>query len=234
VLRLAARVRAFVEVLVNAAGSLKERILAEVASTPSPTRRQSLRRSRWLLAASIAVALAMFGMAGGVAHCRGRPLPVTLRLADGWALASAVITWAVARGLSRLGRSARLLFLVSLACPAALFAWTRAFPGAEEAPMASAALCAASTLAFAAAPLAYFFSTHRGAEPQHPEILGAGGAAACVAWAGVLVLLWCPITSGWHVLLGHVIPAAAVIVLGSVLGRGLLNVASGGAGTPNR
>ena len=76
----------------NATVSLKERVLAAAAASPSLTRREGKRLAWQLAVLSVVVGISLLELAGGIAHSRDRPLAVTVRLADGWALASAALT----------------------------------------------------------------------------------------------------------------------------------------------
>jgi len=107
----------------NAAIPLKERILAAAAATPSPTRTQGRRLTALLLGVSIAIGLVLFELAGGIAHARARPLLVTVRLADGWALAASWLTWMMARQSAPQVPSRRLLVGASIVSPFVMCAW---------------------------------------------------------------------------------------------------------------
>jgi hypothetical protein len=209
----------------NAAIPLKERVLAAAAATPSLTRRQGRRRSVWLAGISVTLGVAIFELVGGIAHSRARPLAVTVRLADGWALASAALTWLLGHTSAMRASVPRLLFAVTLACPVVLFAWMGHFHGTYvEAPAYADWPCFVCTLVIAALPLASFLRQRSGLEPQHPDVLGGAAGAACGAWAGVLVLIWCPLTNPWHALAGHVAPIALMTMIGSVLGASTFGI----------
>lgn len=212
----------------NAGVSLKERVLAAAATTPSPTRHEGKTRGVWLLALSLVAGVALLELAGGVAHSGARPLAVTVRLADGWALASTLLTWLLLRRRAMLAALPRSLVVATLACPIVLFAWMAYFEGAFP-PLAGSTpgadwICLLFTLAGAATPLGCFMQLHRGVELQRPDMLGAAGGAAAGAWSGVLAILWCPTTSPWHVLLGHVVPITLLTCIGSLLGASMLGV----------
>jgi len=212
----------------NASTSLKERVLAAAASTPSPTRRQGERLGARLLALSLVTSLGLFVLAGGIAHGRDRPLALTVRMADGWALASAVLTWLLLRRREMLVSFPRLLLVTTLACPVALFEWMAHFQGASPplpgSPPSPDWACLAFTLAGAATPLGCFLRVYRGVELERPDLLGAAAGTAAGAWSGVLAILWCPTTSPWHVLLGHVTPITVLTCVGSLLGASMLGV----------
>jgi hypothetical protein len=212
----------------NAGVSLKERVLAAAAATPSPTRHEGKRREVWLLALSLVVGVALLELAGGVVHSGARPLAVTVRLADGWALASSLLTWLLLRRRAMVVALPRALVVATLACPVALFAWMACFEGAYP-PLAGSPPgadwpCLLFTLAGAATPLCCLLGSKRGVELQRPDILGAAAGTAAGAWSGVLAILWCPTTSPWHVLLGHVAPITLLTCAGSLLGASMLGV----------
>jgi hypothetical protein len=207
----------------NTAIPLKERILASAAATPSLTRHQGRRLTVWLLALSVAVAFALFELLGGLTHSRDRPLALTVRLADGWALLSAVLTSLVRNKVGVLVAYPRLLVAATLACPVALYAWIGHFHGTyAEPPTEQDWPCLALSVLVSAIPLTLFLRLNRGVEPRYPEVFGAAGGATCAAWAAVLVLLWCPCINARHVLMGHVLPIAFMTIVGSVVGSSTL------------
>ena len=211
----------------NAAVSLKERVLAAAAAQPSPTRRKGARRGWMLLGLSVVAGIALLEVAGGVAHSRDRPLSETVRLADGWALASAALTWLTLRRRAMSSTDPRLLVAATLATPVVLYAWIGRFVGPLPEPIGPPDWpCFAFTMAAAATPLASFLYGFRGIEPDRPEILGAAAGAASGAWGGVLALLWCPLTNPWHALIGHAAPITVMTVIGSVLGARSLGLAA--------
>jgi hypothetical protein len=205
--------------------ALKARIMAAAAAAPSPTRRQGKRAARLVLAASIAAGVAIFELAGGLAHSRDRPLVLTVRLADGWALASAALTWVTARFGSPLVRSAEILRAACIAAPAALVLWIAHFHGAYlDPPVASPLACIVTSLACAALPLGGFLWAKRESEARHPATLGAAIGAVSGAWAGVLALLRCPETAPLHALLSHALPLVITTVVGALAGARVLAI----------
>jgi hypothetical protein len=204
----------------NATLPLKERILAAAAATSSPTRREGRRLTAWLVGLSAAIGLVIFELAGGIGHARHRPLLLTVRLADGWGLAAAWLTWVVARQSAPRVQSKWLLSGASIAGPVLLCAWAYGFHGLYEQPPACDDWpCFALTLLFTAAPLACFLGIKRGIEPDYPATLGAAAGTMCGAWAGVLALLWCPSTDLLHIAIGHALPIALSTAVGLVVGR---------------
>jgi hypothetical protein len=206
----------------NAAVPLRERVLAAAAATPSLTRPQGRRLAAFLAVLSIAFALALFELAGGLAHARDRPLLASVRLADGWALAAAGLTWLVLRRGSTFLDSPPLLRAATWASPVVLLTWMPRFPGAES-TLGSAGACFGLTLAMAAIPLASFLALRRGAEPSWPGTVGAAAGAMAGAWAQVLVLLFCPVTSILHAVLGHVLPLVMLAGIGGIAGGRVLS-----------
>lgn len=205
---------------------LEARVMAAIAATPSPTRREGRRRAIVLLVASVLVALAVFEAAGGLEHSAGRPFAITLVIAGGWALVSALLSGVVLwRGRSTLGRSPALMLVVALGTPVVLFGWMRLFQGTYQEPFSRDGWrCLGYTLAMAALPLGSLLALRRGIEPRGPWALGAAVGATCGSWAGILVDLWCPLTSTCHVLVGHVLPVAVLVGLGTLFGREMLGV----------
>ncbi len=207
-----------------ATDALRARVLAVAAATPSTTRRMGHRLAVLAMALSIGVAFALFEMVGGLEHSRDRPFGETVRLADGWGLFSAALTWfVVGRGGSTLARSAPALLVATTGSPIALYAWMQHFPVWEATPDTEVG-CLLLTLAFAAVPLTSFLMLRRGLEPSHPGMLGGAAGAMSGAWGAVLVLLWCPQTAALHGLVGHVLPLVLLIALGAKIGASTLGI----------
>ncbi len=210
----------------EAPSALRARVLAAAAATPSTTRPRGRAAGGALLAASVAVGVSVFEGVGGFAHGAGRPLRITIALAGGWMVVSAVLAWLVlGRGGSTLARSPVLVGLAAVATPFILFAWMHAFNGAYAEPYDAVGYrCLRYTLFISVLPLATFLGLRRAVEPRHPAVLGAGAGAACAAWAGALIDLWCPLTNTMHVLVGHVAPLVAATIVGAAVGRFTLGV----------
>lgn len=208
--------------------ALRARILAAVAKTPSPTRRDGRRSALVLLGVSIVVAVTVFELAGGLARSAGRPFGITFAISGGWTGASAVLTWLVlGRGGSTLSRRPAWLAVAALLAPLAVFVWLRLFHGSYAEPYERVGYrCLGYTLVMAATPLAAFLRFRRGVEPRRPSLLGAAAGATCVAWAGVVVDLWCPLTAPMHALVGHVLPLVLLASVGALVGSRMLGVRS--------
>jgi hypothetical protein len=204
----------------------RARLLATVAASPSITRKQGRGAAAGLVAASVALAVMIFESVGGLEHGYGRPLGITLTLAAGWIIVSGLLTWlVVARGGFTLSRRPLVIGCAAVATPVLVFLWMRLFYGSYVEPYHAMGLrCLGYTLSMSALPLASFLFLRRAVEPRAPSLLGAGAGAACAAWAGALVDLWCPLTHPMHVLVGHVAPLAIATLAGAVAGHFTLGV----------
>jgi hypothetical protein len=205
----------------SAPPDLRARVLAAAAATPSTTRSKGRATGVVLLAASVALGITVFERVGGFAHGSGRPLGITLALTGGWTLVSAVLTWlVVGRAGSTLARSPMVIGAAVLAMPLVLVAWMHLFNGTYVEPFEAVGYrCLRYTLLVSALPLATFLLLRRAVEPRHPAALGAGAGAACAAWSGGLIDLWCPLTNTMHVLVGHVAPLLIATAVGAAVGH---------------
>jgi hypothetical protein len=61
---------------------------------------------------------------------------------------------------------------------------------------------------------------------------GAAFGAGAGLGSALLVDLWCPVFDASHLLLGHVLPIAALAAAGAVLGARMLGIRDGGRRTP--
>ena len=201
--------------------SLRARVLAAAQATPVVTRKQGRTAAGVLTAASAAIAVVIFEEIGGIRHGTGRPLSITISLAVGWTAISALLTWLVlGRASSTMARRPALIAAAALAMPFVLFGWMQLFYGSYTEPFQRVGYrCLSYTLVISALPLASFLVLRRAIEPRHPTALGAAAGAACAAWAGALIDLWCPLTNPMHVLVGHVAPLGIAMIAGAILGR---------------
>jgi len=205
---------------------LRARILASAAAKPSMTRHRAREVGLGLTAATVAISVVIFEGIGGMSHSASRPLGVSVALGGGWAVVSTLLTWLVlGRGGSSLSRRPLWLAGAIVLTPLLLFGWMQLFYGTYEEPFSRLGYrCFAYTVLISATPLAVFFALRRGVEPRFPALLGAAAGAACAAWAGALVDLWCPLTNPRHVLFGHIAPLLAAMAVGAVVGRWLLGL----------
>jgi hypothetical protein len=82
--------------------------------------------------------------------------------------------------------------------------------------------CFALTLAAALGPLVGLALVRRSSDPMHPIASGAALGVASGSCAGVMVVLWCPVTAPAHVAVGHVLPIVLLATVGAVLGHHLM------------
>jgi hypothetical protein len=78
--------------------------------------------------------------------------------------------------------------------------------------------CLLATFLAGITPLASYVVLRVRVEPLHRETLGAAAGAMCGAWSTVPLAGCCPVVSGLHVVVGHVVPVALLIFVGAVLG----------------
>lgn len=205
---------------------LKQRVLAAVAAQPSPTRHATNRRRARLLAGAASLSLATWAMSGGI-RPTGRPAELMLASALGaLAVAAVALAGALSRGRSMLGRSPGALIIIAVACPLALLAWKAGvsahFDGMTVPwPDRPGFRCLLVALASSVAPFASLLLVWRRTQPAHPRLTGLvlGTAAGAVGW--LLVDLWCPVGHLEHLILGHLLPLAALAAVGAAAGRWL-------------
>lgn len=203
------------------ASDVRARVLAAVQSEVSPPRAvvdaMDVRRIGFALLASLGVFAAVNGVRVG-----DRPLSLLAMTALGAAAFTVVVgALAVTRGRSMLGRSGALLWSIAVATPVVLLMWKLTWTARFDVlgPMRVGLKCLGLSLAMAAAPMFALVVARLRSDPLHPAATGAAIGAAVGAMAWVLVDLWCPIGHVTHLLVGHVLPLALIIVAGGLLGR---------------
>jgi len=147
-------------------------------------------------------------------------LLIVLLLLVGLTLAATLI--AVGRGERGLGSGVVSLFLVSLFVTPIYGALTLASAlGAGEAATASLVAvspwgprCLALSAAVGLVVLFSFAAALRRSAPVASRLRGAALGAAAGAWAGLSVFIYCPATEYHHLLVGHVLPIAVLMLLG--------------------
>ncbi len=202
---------------------LRERLLADIEQAPSPTR-AVVQRTR-IIAGGLALAMMLGVLLLAGVNLDTRPAPLVIATFGGALTLSLLALWlALGLGRSMLGRPWRMLALGILAIPILLFTWKAVLslltPGmdlwVDERP---GFRCLGWSLAIALGPMSVFLWLQRHTAPHHPGTLGAalGMAAGVSAWA--LLDLYCPVGHAGHLLLGHVLPALLLAVLGLFAGR---------------
>lgn len=208
-----------------AKADLRAAVLAAARKEPSATRTEVQEHVRLVLTiASIALAVVFFVL-GGIT-LGDRPASFVRDVALAWALVAVASTIALLRrGVSGLGAPSALLLGIAMAVAPVLGASYLGLHAAEAGGIGhdhvnalSHPLCFVMTLLFTASPFAVFAALRKGADPVHPAATGAVAGAASAAVGGVAITLHCPISADLHVLLGHALPAAVMLLVGFLVG----------------
>lgn len=211
--------------------ALRERVLAEIARTPAPTRASWRRRVALVATVGALVTTALFFAMGGFA--RGTRPSELIAFAAGIGLFSALVLTRLSSSAasgSMLGRPRLHLVLGCvvaapfLACAA--FAATMIWPehAHEDVAMHSHLACGALTLVQGALPLAVLLIPRRESDPVHPMVTGAALGMTAGAWTAMMAYLRCPHVPASHCILAHVLPTLVLTAVGALLGRFLLRV----------
>jgi hypothetical protein len=146
-------------------------------------------------------------------------LLIVLLLLVGLTLAATLI--AVGRGERGLGSGVVSLFLVTLFVTpiyAALTLGSALAAGEAATSLAGPSRWGPRCLSIAAAVglvvLISLTAALRRSAPVASRLRGAALGAAAGAWAGLSVFIYCPATEYHHLLVGHVLPIAALTLLG--------------------
>jgi hypothetical protein len=205
-------------------GDLKDRVMSAVRRTPSAVRADARSDARTVLQRSVAMSVGLFLAFDGIRHALGRPPWFVVTSVGIWAAVAAL----AARGAWRWGGSfvsgsGMQLLTIAFATPALLVAVSLAL--SRLAPQLAAAgppreplPCFALVFVAGLYPLVATCMLRRSSDPLHPIANGAALGAASGAVSGVMVDVWCPLTDPAHVLPGHVLPVAALAMVGAVLG----------------
>jgi hypothetical protein len=206
---------------------LKARILKQASLHPAPTRPTEMRRTWVLVLSSIAVAIAIFVLRGGV-RVTGRPAALIIGTSLGTAVIAAVGTWvALGRRRSMLGRSSLALCVMSLVTPMALVFWkvvySAQFPGGLDPWSGRIGFrCLSLSLLMGALPLLAVLFARRRTDPTHPRIAGLSAGASVGLCVALFVDMWCPVGYVPHFLLGHILPIVLLALAGLLIGKLLL------------
>jgi hypothetical protein len=206
---------------------LKARILSAAKAQPSVTRRTQVVRGAIFLIASVAAALVIFFAMGGI-RVTGRPLGLIAGTSLGTGFVAAVCAWAaLGRSKSMMGRPTAWLVGAALAGPLALLAWKIGYSaqfdhGLDAWPGRIGYRCLKLSLGMGVIPLVAMMFVRRGTDPTHPRTLGFAMGMALGLCTDELVDLWCPVAYVPHLLIGHVLPAVLLGILGAILGWRLL------------
>jgi hypothetical protein len=209
--------------------NLKSRVLDATRREPSPTRESTTIRSRRAAQAGMIVMLLVFLAIGG-AHLSVRPQALIVGTAVGWAGLALASTWlAIGRGGSMLGRSRPWLLAGAGLTPLLLTAlwFAVAMPMRETSGphgLVGDAKCFIASLALSIGPLVAFLVARREGDPVNPGLTGAALGAAAGAWGALLIDLHCETIDPSHVVLAHVLPVAALAVIGALAAKRVLAI----------
>jgi hypothetical protein len=207
---------------------LRARVLADVARTPAPTRREHRQRTLLVVGASVFATTLLFFAMGGVAP-GARPIELVAFTA-GLALVFAVTLTRLSSGPSRsmLGRPRRVLLLacivvaplLALVALVATAVWPEHTKPEVGGPIHVA--CGLVTLVQAALPLVALLAPRRGSDPVHPMVTGGALGMTAGTWAAMLAQLRCPHADAVHCIAAHVLPVLVLGAVGALLGRSFL------------
>jgi hypothetical protein len=209
---------------------LRVRILEAARREPVRTRAQGLRARALVLGAGFAAPLVLSIVVGGPTS-QGRPADYKWLLAAAFALFAGLATWAgVAQGRSMLGRPTPWRAAVAMLTPLVLLllsffasiVWPETALG-HDVP-GDLVTCLIFTPLFALGPLVAFAVVRRGSDPIAPELSGAALGASAGAWGAVAITLHCPHVTLVHVAIGHIVPVAALALLGVLIGRHIVAI----------
>lgn len=200
---------------------LRARVLENVRSAPRPPRRHSVKRVVAPFVVATLVAITLLEVSGGARHADGRPAPSGAAVALGGALIAAAATWfSVRRRRSMLGPPSAVLWAVIIATPLLVAAWTIAWHVTYADPFERLGVrCFALSMLSAPWFMVALLNARRHLDPARPRVLGAALGTVAGAWAGVMVVLWCPLADPGHVIRGHLTPFVVLSVIGAWLGQ---------------
>jgi hypothetical protein len=206
----------------------KSRVLASVREVPAPTRKETLQRQTWLIAAGLTGALALFFIKGGL-RVTSRPPSLIALTSVGTAIFVGVGMWLLfTRGPSGLRRPRTVLIGAALLSTVAFVSWrygisalygrAGAWPGRVGLRCLVLSVGTGGLMLFAA------LMSWRRSDPVTPRATGAAFGAGAGLGSALLVDLWCPVGYVPHLLLGHVLPIAILSVAGALIGGRVLGI----------
>jgi len=209
--------------------ALRARVLDAVRSEPVAARPVVARRRALAVIAGIGLSVGTLVAIGGPGGY-GRPSGYYVTLAVLW-LAVAVVgaLGGVARGGSMLGYPASQRALVAGVTPAALavtalLAAALVPPPAPPTGMHEHLRCVMYTFLMAVGPMVAFTFARAGTDPVAPRSTGAALGAVAGAIGALGIELRCSHAGLGHVVLAHVLPVAALAVVGALLAGPFVDV----------
>ena len=207
----------------------KSRVLASVREVPAPTRKETLQRQAWLIAAGLAGALALFFIRGGL-RATSRPPSLIALTSLGTATFVGVGMWLLfTRGTSGLRRPRSVLIGAAVLSTVAFVAWrygiSALYGRAGIWPERVGLRCLVLGVGTGGLMLFAALMSWRRSDPVTPRATGAAFGAGAGLGSALLVDLWCPVAYVPHLLLGHVLPIALLSLAGALIGGPLLGIA---------
>ena len=206
----------------------KSRVLASVQEVPAPTRKETLQRQTWLIAAGVAGALALFFIKGGL-RVTSRPPSLVALTSLGTAIFVGVGMWLLfTRGRSGLRRPGTVLVGAAVLSTAAFVTWryglSALYGRAGIWPDRVGLRCFVLSVGTGGLMLFAALMSWRRSDPVTPAATGAAFGAGAGLGSALLVDLWCPVGYVPHLLLGHVLPIAVLSLAGALIGGRVLGI----------
>ncbi len=206
----------------------KSRVLASVREVPAPTRKETLQRQTWLIAAGLAGALVLFFIKGGL-RVTSRPPSLIALTSVGTAIFVGVGMWLLfTRGPSGLRRPRTVLLGAAVLSTVAFVSWrygiSALYGRAGVWPDRVGLRCLVLSVGTGGVMLFAALMSWRRSDPITPRATGAAFGAGAGLGSALLVDLWCPVGYVPHLLLGHVLPIAILSVAGGLIGGRVLGI----------
>ena len=166
------------------------------------------------------VASALGFLVGFGTATAGRPAHAGAAIVAGTVSLAAAGTWLVLpRRRSMLSPARGRLLAVVLALPVLVGVWHVLWGSTYVDPFVRTGWkCIFLTMATAPWPFLAVYRASRRIDPRHPGLTGAALGSAAGAWGAVMAAIWCPLSVGSHVLVGHVLPLVLWVGLGAAVG----------------
>ena len=206
----------------------KSRVLASVREVPAPTRKETLQRQTWLIAAGLTGALALFFIKGGL-RVTSRPPSLIALTSLGTAIFVGVGMWLLfTRGPSGLRRPRTVLIGAAVLSTVAFVSWrygiSALYGRAGAWPGRIGLRCLVLSVGTGGLMLFAALMSWRRSDPVTPRATGAAFGAGAGLGSALLVDLWCPVGYVPHLLLGHVLPIAILSLAGALIGGRVLGI----------
>ena len=206
----------------------KSRVLASVRDVPAPTRKETLQRQAWLVAAGLTGALVLFWRQGGL-RVTSRPPSLIALTSVGTAIFVGVGMWLLfTRGPTGLRRPRTVLLGAAILSAAGFVTWrygvSALYGKAGPWPGRVGLRCLVLSVGTGGLMLFAALMSWRRSDPITPRATGAAFGAGAGLGSALLVDLWCPVGYVPHLLLGHVLPIAILAVAGGLIGDRLLGI----------